>query len=276
MWVMEQKISLSKHRSYSYSTHKPSREKQALVEWAGPGSSKTPFSSWLLSPSLYPIYGYFCFPVKSDFFLLASFLQGWEYTSVWELMPWFTAQLHEKQTEGPGCLLILLSSNALLPFAPDSVTLGSEHMGEDFLHSHLWTIYKIYCTFLAKCSLCEPHERSMDLQMEKNTPRPARKHWFQCHMLLLLFEWGVHKLNKCSDHFKINDFWRCLFRIIQFHSLCIRNNHFLFVWFWYFLFGWLVVCLLVWDPGIKHTQLQRLHNNNIFITTPQKSFSWGN
>lgn len=111
-------------------------------------SSIAPFSSQMLKPSFYPIHGYFCFPVQSDFLFLASFLQGWEYTSVWELMPWFTAQLHEKQTEGPGCLLIRLSSTALLPCLPDSVTSGSEHMGKGFLHSHLWPISEIYCIFL--------------------------------------------------------------------------------------------------------------------------------
>lgn len=43
------------------------------------------FHLWLF------LFFFFFFSVQPDFFFLASFLQGWEYTSVWELMPWFTA-----------------------------------------------------------------------------------------------------------------------------------------------------------------------------------------
>lgn len=172
----------------------------------------------------------FCFSVQPDFFFLASFLQGWEYTSVWELMPWFTAQLHETQTAGPGCLLIHLGSSASLPFAPDTVTLGSEHMGKDFLHSHLWPIYKIYCTSLEKCSICEPHERSMDLWLEKNIPRLAMKHWFPCHILLLGFEWGVLALD-ATRWTNVWIPWNKRLREISFRDLSvslfgIRRHHF--------------------------------------------------
>lgn len=101
----------------------------------------------------------------------------------------------------------------LRPFTPDTVTLGSEHMGKSFLQSHLWPIYKIYCTFVEKKKMCSWTAWEIDgfTNREKYTqasyealvsvPHSAARFWMTSPALRL------HNTNKCLHPFEVNYLW---------------------------------------------------------------------
>jgi len=94
------------------------------------------------------------------------------------------------------------------PYSPSLLTVSLQALSiwaRTCLQSHSWHIYKIYFTFLEKCSVCEPLGKGMDLCKGKNTPSQAIKHWFPCHFQLLGYERGAlmlgYKMSKCMDPF---------------------------------------------------------------------------
>lgn len=143
-------------------------------------------------------------------------------------MPWVTAQAHENKQDRQQTMLLEVQ-----PCSPSLLTVSLQALSiwvRACLQTHLWNIYKIYCTFLEKCSAGEPFVRGMDLWKGKNMPSKAIKHWFLCHFESLGYEWGAlvlgHKMNKCLDPFWNKLLVKISFRN-QFHYLYLWNHRFL-------------------------------------------------
>lgn len=118
------------------------------------------------------------------------------------------------------------------PYSPRLLTVSPQALSiwaRACLQLHLWHIYKIYCTFLEKCSVCEPLGRGTDLWKGKNMPSQAIKHWFPCHFQSVGYTWGAlmlgHKMSKCLDPFWNKVLVKISFRD-QFHYLYLWNHRF--------------------------------------------------